>query len=160
MGLSCTFDVKINTRAKASQNEAKKAAAAPKPNLRQASLEAIPGIKSRTGTSARKIVAAVKAATGSTNEAAIKRALKSLVASGALVNAKGQGIAGSLKISPAESARRKKAASGKKAAAKAAARKKKQAAAKKAKAAAKKRAAAAKKKAAAAKKKAAAAKKK
>merc|ERR1711931_263113 len=96
----------------------KKAAGPAKINLRQASLEAIAGIKSRTGTSARKIVAAVKASTGSTNEAAIKRALKSLVASGALVNAKGQGIAGSLKISPAESARQKKAAGAKKKAAK------------------------------------------
>merc|ERR1711931_391912 len=134
MGLSCTFDVKINTRAKASQNGSrkveapkevapmpkaapkkkpaakkaapKKAAGPAKINLRQASLEAIAGIKSRTGTSARKIIGAVKASTGSTNEAAIKRALKALVASGALINAKGQGIAGSLKISPAESAKR------------------------------------------------------
>merc|ERR1712131_505525 len=118
MGTQLTFDVKLNTRAKTSQNgsrkgrspvavapvpkaapkrkpaakkpAAKKAAAAPKINLKQASLEAIIGLKSRAGVSARKIVSAVKASTGSTNEAAIKRALKALVASGALINAKGQ----------------------------------------------------------------------
>merc|ERR1712072_769810 len=99
-------------------------------------------LKSRTGASSKKIIAALEAR-GITNKPAIKRSLKALLDKGVIISSTGTGLAGSVKINPEESARRKKAAAEKKKAAQAA--KKKAAAAKKK---ARKTAAAKKKKAA------------
>merc|ERR1711957_1065937 len=69
-------------------------------------------LKSRTGASSKKIIAAL-ADKGVTNVPAIKRSLKALLEKGVLVSAAGKGLNGSVKINPEESARRKKAAKAK-----------------------------------------------
>merc|ERR1712072_278071 len=108
-------------------------------------------LKSRTGASSKKIIAALESR-GIPNKPAIKRSLKALLDKGVIISSTGTGLAGSVKINPEESARRKKAAAAEK---KAATAKKAAAAKKKKKTAAKKKA----RKTAAAKKKKAAKKK-